>query len=133
MKANNLVEFIKNDPDAITNTGASQEKVLKAEEILGIKFAPDYREYLLTFGIAISDGHELTGLSNLDRTNVIKVTIANREMGNEKRKDMYVVEEANIDGIVVWQKEDGTVYTTVFEGEPRLRYKNLFEYVTEQA
>ena len=133
MKANNLVEFIKNDPDAITNTGASQESVQKAEEILGIKFAPDYREYLLTFGIAISDGHEFTGLSNLDRTNVIKVTIANREVGNEKRKDMYVVEEANIDGIVVWQKEDGTVYTTVFEGEPRLRYKNLLEYVTEQA
>ena len=133
MKANSLVEFIKNDPDAITNTGASQESVQKAEEILSIKFAPDYREYLLTFGIAISDGHEFTGLSNLDRTNVIKVTIANREVGNEKRKDMYVVEEANIDGIVVWQKEDGTVYTTVFEGEPRLRYKNLLEYVTEQA
>ena len=43
----------------------------------------------------------------------------------------YVVEEANIDGIVIWQDSDGTVYQTMPNSECKAIANSLMEYISE--
>lgn len=108
----NIIEVIKNAPDYIGGTGRTEEEIRNAEEKLGIKFAPDYREYLKEIGLACYDGHELTGICKSARLNVVDVTIVQRELQPEAGS-WYVIEEANLDGIVVWQKSTGEIFQTV--------------------
>ena len=76
-----------------------------------LMFAADYREYVSAFGAASYCEHELTGICKSARLNVVDVTQDERQY-NSVPADWYVIEEANIDGIVIWQATDGTVYRT---------------------
>lgn len=92
--------------------GVSAEQISDAEKALALRFADDFREYLLAFGIASSDGHEFTGICNSKRLNVVDVTLAERNAIPDVPKDWYVLEEANIDGIVIWQSSIREVFQT---------------------
>ena len=93
-------------------TGVSMEQIADAEKALTLCFADDYREYLLSFGIASSDGHEFTGICNSKRLNVVDVTLAEKSITPGIPQDWYVLEEANIDGIVIWQNSIGKIFQT---------------------
>ena len=93
-------------------SGASAEQISNAEKALALRFADDFREYLLAFGIASSDGHEFTGICNSKRLNVVDVTLSERSINPTIPRDWYVLEEANIDGIVIWQSGTGEVFQT---------------------
>ena len=93
-------------------TGISAEQIIDAEKALALRFADDYREYLLAFGIASSDGHEFTGICNSKRLNVVDVTLAEKNINPGIPQDWYVLEEANIDGIVIWQNSTGEIFQT---------------------
>ena len=93
-------------------TGVSMEQIADAEKALALRFADDYREYLLSFGIASSDGHEFTGICNSKRLNVVDVTLAEKSITPGIPQDWYVLEEANIDGIVIWQNSIGKIFQT---------------------
>lgn len=110
---NRLVDKIINIPDAIWGKGVNESEIDSAEEILGTTFSTEYREYLKMIGIAAVDGHELTGICNTDRVNVVSVTLRQREINININLNWYVVEEANIDGIVIWQSQDGAIYETI--------------------
>ena len=90
--------------------GVSAEQISNAEKTLALHFADDFREYLLAFGIASSDGHEFTGICNSKRLNVVDVTLAERRINPTIPQDWYVLEEASIDGIIIWQSGTGEVY-----------------------
>lgn len=107
-----LVKKIKSSPDALFGKGVSAEEIAKAEEKLQLKFAKEYCDYLSAFTVVAIDGRELTGLSNSKRVNVVAVTESQRKLNQDAPANLYVVEEANIDGIVVWQNESGMVYQT---------------------
>lgn len=107
-----LVKKIKSSPNALFGKGVSAEEIAKAEEKLQLKFAKEYCDYLSAFTVVAIDGRELTGLSNSKRVNVVAVTESQRRLNQNAPADLYVVEEANIDGIVVWQNESGMVYQT---------------------
>ena len=107
--------------------GVTQEEIEAAEKELNLKFAKDYRMYLAEFGLASAGGHEFTGIVKSPRLSVISVTT---KIG-KKIKDMppkaYVVEELNIDGIVILQTSDGTVY----EGAPNRKVKKIASSLSE--
>jgi len=88
------------------------EQISDAENALELRFADDYREYLIAFGIASSDGHEFTGICNSKRMNVVDVTLAEKSITPGIPNDWYVLEEAGFDGIVIWQSSTGEVYQT---------------------
>lgn len=92
--------------------GVDAEQIDNAENALALRFADDYREYLLAFAIASSDGHEFTGICNSKRLNVVDVTIAAKNSNPSIPHDWYVLEEANIDGIIIWQNKTGSVFQT---------------------
>jgi len=92
--------------------GANEEQIEQAEQELNLKFSNEYREYLTEFGVASVDIHELTGICPYPRLNVVDVTISERTCNPIVPMNYYVIEQAHIDRIVVWQSSNGEVYQT---------------------
>ena len=107
-----IIQKMHTLPSFCSLDGVSAKQISDAEKALALHFANDFREYLLTFGIASSDGHEFTGICNSKRLNVVDVTLAERSNVPNVPQNWYVLEEANIDGIVFWQSDTGKVYQT---------------------
>ena len=115
--------------DCIYGNGVAIEAIKRAEKELKLEFSNCYREYLQKYGSAIIEGHELTGLGIVEHTNVIKVTKENKKNCIFVREDMYVLEDTNIDGIVIWQASDGEVFQSV-NGSDFMKIANgLQEYI----
>lgn len=125
----NIVDILRSMPDYIGSHGRTEADIDEAEKALGISFAKDYREYLKDIGLACFDGHELTGLTNMARLDVVVVTKERRKQSGEVPASWYVVEEAGIDGIVVWQDSDGVVYETAFRSKGKKIAESLSEYI----
>lgn len=126
-----FVKSLKKFEDFSSLEGADKLAVVDAEEVLSLKFADEYAEYLKECGIASADGHEFTGLVKSKRLNVVDVTEAARKKNAEIPQDLYVVEELHIDGIVIWQSEQGSVFMTVRDGMPEMICSSLAEYISQ--
>lgn len=111
--------------------GVDKDTIVKAEETLGISFSDEYKKYLLEYGQVIVDGHELTGIHKSPRLNVINVTQKYKNKFNDIADDWYVVEDLGIDGIVIWQSENGAVYETNSTGEASEIADSLAEYIED--
>lgn|SRR5699024_2088800 len=123
-----IVEVLRKSPDYIGGRGRSYTEIESAEKNLEIKFAPDYRKYLKEIGLVSFDGHELTGISKNPRLNVVDVTTSKREIYPQAGK-WYVIEEANIDGIVIWQDIDGKIFITGDKIKSKHIANSLIEYI----
>lgn len=124
-----IISILKRKPDFLSGKGSSPSTITDIENELGLSFAEDYKQYLLVYGIAAFDGIELTGITSVQRVNVRSVTEKNRELCSVPG-NFYVIEEAGIDGIVIWQDSNGSVYKT-FPGceKPIPIYKSFAEYI----
>ena len=129
---NDIIKTLKNAPDFIGGTGRDGGEIESAEKKLGINFADDYKAYLKEIGLACFDGHELTGLSQDPRLDVVHVTKDQRE-NNPEARSLYVIEEANIDGIVIWQDFSGKIYMTTENSKPRLIADSLLDYIQKYS
>lgn len=103
--------------------------IIDTETTLGVMFTEEYREYILVFGVASANGHELTGLCRSPRLNVVEVTMAERKNNANVPNDWYVVEQANIDDIVIWQASSGEIYQTAPGVQSCKLCDSLSEYV----
>jgi len=124
-----IINKLQSKPNFRGQTGAPIELVEQAEKILELKFADEYREYLFAFGIASAHGHELTGICPYPRLNVIDVTIYERKRIPNVSLGFYVVEQANIDGIVVWQSNTGEVFQTAPNMQTMKLCNSLCDYL----
>ena len=127
---NAILDVLRNAPDFIGGKGCGNVAISDAEQALGIRFAPDYRAYLQKIGLACFDGHELTGICKAFRLNVVDVTLDERKQCPDAA-GWYVVEQANVDGIVIWQAPSGEIYQTMPCVSARKICNSLTEYVTE--
>ena len=100
-----------------------------AEKKLSLKFSEEFKNYILLFGVASGAGHEFTGIIDSERLNVVTVTEKMRTKSIVPL-NLYVVEEAHIDGIVIWQDEKGAVYQTSPGCEPIKIAASLLEYIS---
>ena len=123
-----IIKLMQEQPAFHARTAASPEEITAVENVLGLRFAQDYREYVATFGAASFAGHELTGICKSDRLNVVTVTMEERN-NMVVPADWYVLEQANIDGIVVWQNSAGAIYQTVPNTNPKKLCESLAEYI----
>jgi hypothetical protein len=117
----NFIKDLKSAPDFVQLNPATEADIKNAEKQLGLVFADEYKDYLLAFGTADGNSHEFTGICDSARLNVINVTKKQREYFKDIPTSFYVVEEAHIDGIVVWQDKDGAVYQT----EPGIKTEKI--------
>ena len=123
-----LIKLMANQPDFFSLTGATKEEINSAEQELKTTFATDYIKYLFAYGVASFSGHELTGICKSNRLNVIFVTIEERNNLNVPCS-WYVLEQANIDGIVIWQDSNGQIYQTSPYMKPKKICDSLLEYI----
>ena len=107
-----IVSKFRTLPSFCFLAGVSADQIADAEKALALRFAADYREYLLAFGIASASGHEFTGICNSKRLNIVDVTLSEKSITPGIPQDWYVLEEANIDGIVIWQNSIGEIFQT---------------------
>ena len=125
-----IIDSILSYSDARFIKGVSAKTINEAQNSLELKFSKDYYIYIRKFGIASVNAHELTGICKSKRLNVVDVTKANRELFNDIPDDWYVIEEAHIDGIVIWQSTDGKIYQTMPGREPIMIAESLAEYIS---
>ena len=109
---NNLLEIIKCAEGVFTYSPMPQESISLAEKELRLSFSEEYKAYLAKFGIAIFNGHELTGLCDGKRLDVVRITRKEKEINEFVPNDWYVIECLDIDGIVIWQNQLGQVFQT---------------------
>lgn len=125
----NIIDTLRSIPDYIGSNGRTEKIILEAELSLGVAFADDYRQYLEVIGLACFDGHELTGLTDIIRLDVISVTKEQRAINTNIPATWYVVEQTNIDGIIIWQDRMGRVYQASPFGMPTKIANSLLEYI----
>lgn len=111
--------------------GANAADIGSAEHELCLAFADDYRAYLLAYGTAICEGHELTGISSSPRLDVVAATKRARELEPQVSHDLYIIEDGAIDGILIWQDGEGTVWETSPGARPRRYADSLLAYLEE--
>ena len=124
-----LINSLSSLPDFYSLTGASEEQIAQAERALSLRFADDYRQYVRAFGTVSAAGHELTGICASRRLNVVEVTLSARATQPAIPRDWYVLEEANIDGIVIWQSGAGEVFQSQPGAEPVKLAASIREYL----
>lgn len=127
-----IIDTILSKSGLYTGKGVSDEDIKKAEQELDVVFSLEYREYLKNYGVISYEGHELTGLSSDDRINVVSVTKACRMLIPSISSNMYVIEEMNFDGFVLWQNESGQIYETQYDSKPKLIYNSMNEFLMEE-
>lgn len=125
----NVIAILKRKDNFYSLKGVTENEISTAEQALGVTFAKDYRAYLQAFGLASFEGHELTGIIESSRLNVVVLTIAEKSNNSHVSDDLYVIEVANIDGIVIWQKSSGEIYKTIYDSPPMLICKSLSDYI----
>lgn len=124
-----IVKQIQTLPDFFSLAGATEESISEAEKVLRLKFSDEYKEIVRSFGSVSVNGHELTGICQSARLNVICVTLEERELNPSVPLNLYVIEQANIDGIVIWQSATGDVYQSV-PGAPMIKLcDSIIEYI----
>lgn len=105
-----ITEAFASKLSLLSGKGSSSEQIAQAEQELGLSFSEEYREYLITYGVAAYDGHELTGLTKSQRINVVAATKEARKRYPDLPSDCYVIEEAGVEEIIILQNTKGEVY-----------------------
>ena len=123
-----IIKFINDLEGASTLGKVSESDVSGAEESLGLKFAEDFRQYLLNFKYFSYLNLELTGLVDQKAFNVVEVTKREKDLNNWD-KDFYVISEIGIDSIVILQDEQGNIYESKLGMKPKQIYNNLLDYI----
>lgn len=124
-----ILTVLKKQPLFKSYIAGTEDDITKAEKKLNLSFPTEYKRYLLKYGFATYDGHEITGICKAKRLNVIDVTITEREYAENIPPDWYVIEQLNIDGIVIWQSSTGKIYQTSPNVEPTKICESLAEYI----
>lgn len=107
----------------------TKDSIQAAEEQLGTTFAPDYRTCVAAFGRITCFGHELTGIGNAQRLDVVEVTKQRRSENQTIPDTWYVIEELHIDDVCAWQSPQGEIYLVHPDAPPSHAADTLLEYL----
>ena len=127
-----LINVLQSMEDFCSFSPVSKEKISAVEQMLNLSFAQDYRDIIFNFGAISTNGHEIVGICNSKRLDVLEVTKNEKQINLRIPDTFYVIEQTNIDGIVVWQDEFGRIYQTIANSEPKLICMSLQEYLIEK-
>lgn len=124
-----FLEMLKGKKGFISLGSVTMEKIDDAERSLSLSFSEEYKEYVARYSCVSFVGHELTGICESLRLNVVNATNREKEIFQTVPSTWYVVEEANFDGIVIWQDSTGMIYQTSPGKQPIQLCSSLDEYI----
>ena len=122
-----IIDAFEAKTNLLTGEGVTEKLISEAEKELGLTFSKEYREYLSKYAIAAYNGHELTGITKSSRVNVVDVTKSERKNNPDIPKDLYVIEETDVEEMVIWQSGDGRVFCS----SPNQTLSQLCDSLTE--
>ncbi|MCL2046876.1 MAG: SMI1/KNR4 family protein [Oscillospiraceae bacterium] len=125
----NIIETIRSLPKMEGYKPASKIEISDAEIQLCLHFADEYKTYLAEFGEVSAQGLELTGIIDADYINVISATKEKWDLNPTVPRNLYVIEDTTIDGIVIWQDGNGIVYKTTPHNEPIKIAESMLDYL----
>ena len=128
-KMSNIIDVVNNLPELISTGAADSASIEYAEKELGLKFANEYKEYLGEFGSVLADDVEITGISKSKSRDVVTVTKREWSLNSQAEHNMYVVENLAIEGIIIWQDENGTIYETSPNKSAKKVANSLTDYI----
>ncbi|MEE0132930.1 MAG: SMI1/KNR4 family protein [Treponema sp.] len=88
----------------------SDNVISNAEKELNISLAQDYKDYLKCYGACSFSSHEFTGLGFSGYMNVVSATNEERRVNSNFPKDMYIIENLAIEGVLIVQNSKGEVF-----------------------
>lgn len=124
-----IFEVINDLNDVISLTPATQVEITKVETELELVLADEYKEYVGRYGAILADGVELTGVAKSKNRNVIEVTRREWELNPLVPKNLYVIENLGIDGVIIWQDSEGKIYESIPNSSVRHIAESLSEYL----
>lgn len=124
-----IIDTLNKLQNIATGIRATDGQIEQAEKELGLKFAPEYIRYVKRFGVFSASSVELTGITDIDRLNVVSATKRERKLNPKIPNDMYVIENLAIDGFVVLQDASGVIYYISPCYEPKKMFESLEEYI----
>lgn len=127
----NIIQVIEGLEHLRSLTPATKLDVLNAEFDLGLKFADEFKEYVLKYGVISAKRVEITGICEFPRLSVVDVTVKEREFNNNIPDDMYVIESTGFEGIVILQNSKGEVFSLVPNGMPKKIFETLADYLLD--
>lgn len=127
-----IIDVVNDLPELLTTGAADNISIESAEKELGLKFANEYKEYLREFGSVLADDVEITGIAKAKNRNVIAVTKREWDLNPQVEHSMYVVENLAIEGIIIWQDENGKIYETSPNQKVKKIADSLADYIISQ-
>ena len=124
-----LIKLMQEADNFYSLGGTDAGQIEEAEKQLGLVLADDYKTYIITFGAATFDGHELTGICKSDRLSVISTTKRARSFYRHFPEDKYVIEELQFDNILTVQDSTGNIYSYGPEDEGKQIASSLQQYL----
>lgn len=124
-----IIKKLRSFKDLAILKAAKESDIVQSEKQLALKFADEYREYTSEFGAVAFNSHELTGVVDSKYLNVVSMTKTQWAINPQVPHTMYVIENAGIDGIIIWQDEAGTIYLSAPNTKPKKIAASLAEYV----
>ena len=125
----NIVQVIKSLPQLLPLKAATKNEITDAELQLKVSFSDEYKEYLSEFGAIMADGIELSGIAKSKHRNVVSLTKQEKELNPDVPRSMYVVENAGVDGIIIWQDSSGKIFSSSPNKAPKQIATSLVEYI----
>lgn len=127
-----IIEVINSLEDMISTGGASEQDIVNCEKELNVSFSDEYKAFLAEFGSILADDVEIVGFAKSKNRNVIEVTKRERECNKEIPQNLYVVENTGIEGIIIWQDENGMIFQSSPNKLPKKISNSLAEYISEK-
>lgn len=108
--------------------GVSSELIADAEIALNLKIASEYKEVLEKYGSLCVKGEEFLGIDS-DNYDIVKATKEARTTDENLPKDVYVIENTAIDGILIVQNSSGNLFSYQPNKDLQTLTKSLDEYL----
>ena len=116
--------IIDSFPKVRATGGISEEKIISAENALGLHFAPEYKELLRNYGSLFLKGEEFLDIEVAD------ITLKAKEEYSDFPQDIYVISNTYIDGVLLVQDVNGAIYTYQPERGCQKIAISLSEYIS---
>lgn len=126
---NSLVTVLENKKNVYHKAGVDEKVLIDAETSLGLHFSNDYKEYLSNFGLISYESHELTGICESPRLNVVEATKREKAENEYLTEDMYLLEQLGVENLSIWQNTNGEIFEVPYKGKPRKIFDSLIEYI----
>lgn len=124
-----IIETINSLPKMSGYKPASKTAISEAEIQLCLNFADEYKIYLAEFGEVSARGIELTGIIEADYINVVSATKEMWRLNPQVPHNLYLLIDAGMDGIAIWQDSSGAVFQTTPNREPVKIAESLEQYL----